>query len=163
MNYEFSITASMSELVWFPDEWADEYQVHPNFKAVMDWLGISVPVSDIYERYFESPVNSGHILVFEQTSDSTSCIVLDTYRDPLDQMDVIRLGWRSKYEDREIRRISRKFYDECEFAIRYQEGQSVLSEWLREELYPRKFHYQTLFEQRIKRYVNLMESSNEDK
>lgn len=47
MNYEFSITASMLELVWYPDEWADEFQVHPNFKAVMDRLGILVPVSNM--------------------------------------------------------------------------------------------------------------------
>lgn len=44
--------------------------------------------------------------------------------------------------------ISRTIYDECEFAVRYQEGQSVLYEMLREDRYPRQFHYDTVFEQR---------------
>lgn len=154
MKYEFNITASISELVWYPDEWSDEYKVHPNFQAVMDRLGITVPVRDIYERYFDSPVNSGHVLVFHEVEDSVSCIVLDTYRDPLDQLDLIHLGWRSHSRDNEIRRLSRKFYDECEFAVRYQEGQSVLYEMLREDRYPRQFRYDTVFEQKMKRYVN---------
>lgn len=154
MKYEFNITASISELVWYPDELSDEYRVHPNFKAVMDRLGIAVPVEEIYERYFDSPVNSGHVLVFQEMEGPTSCIVLDTYRDPLDQLDMIQMGWRSQGEDHELRRLSRKFYDECEFAVRYQEGQSVLSEKLREDRYPRTFRYHAVFEQRMKRYVN---------
>ncbi|WP_164817290.1 hypothetical protein [Paenibacillus lautus] len=44
MQYDFNITASISDLVWYPDERFDEYKVHPNFKAVMDRLGITVPV-----------------------------------------------------------------------------------------------------------------------
>lgn len=126
----------------------------------MDRLGIAVPVEEIYERYFDSPVNSGHVLVFQEMEGPTSCIVLDTYRDPLDQLDMIQMGWRSQGEDHELRRLSRKFYDECEFAVRYQEGQSVLSEKLREDRYPRTFRYHAVFEQRMKRYVNDADSPN---
>ena len=131
----------------------------PTF-AVMDRLGIAVPVEEIYERYFDSPVNTGHVLVFQETKGPNSCIVLDTYRDPLDQLDMIQVGWRSQVEDYELRRLSRKFYDECEFAVRYQEGQSVLSEKLREDRYPRTLRYHTVFEQRMKRYVKNADSPN---
>jgi hypothetical protein len=126
----------------------------------MDRLGIAVPVEEIYERYFDSPVNTGHVLVFQETKGPNSCIVLDTYRDPLDQLDMIQVGWRSQVEDYELRRLSRKFYDECEFAVRYQEGQSVLSEKLREDRYPRTLRYHTVFEQRMKRYVKNADSPN---
>lgn len=153
MYIDFSIMASISDLVFYPDEQRDEYIPHPNFQAVMDVLSIHVPIEAIYERYFDHPVNTGDVLVFGREEQPGSCIVLDTYRDPLDQLDMIRFGWRTKENIEEVQRLSRLLYDECEYAVCYSEGQSVLLDVLREDKYPRKFHYVTLFEQRIKRYL----------
>ncbi|GIO29415.1 MULTISPECIES: hypothetical protein [Paenibacillus] len=67
-------------------------------------------------------------------------------------LDMIRFGWRSQGHHRELQRLSRQLYDECEFPVRYEEGQSVLYRVLQEDRYPRKFYYHTVFEQRLKKY-----------
>lgn len=151
--YDFWIMASISELVFYPDEDRDEYVPHPNFQSVMNELGIQVPVEAIYERYMDGPVNAGDVLVFSKKDLSDACIVMDTYRDPLDQMDMIHFGWRTKGELQRVRELSRRMYDGCEFAVRYSEGRSVLHQVLREDRYPRKFHYNGEFGQRLKRYL----------
>ena len=152
MYYDFWMMASMTELVDYPDEANDDYVPHPNFQAIMDALGVPVPIEKIYERFFDQPIHSGHVLVFANKEQPGPCIVLDTYRDPLDQLDMIRFGWRSQGRHRELQRLSRQLYEECEFSVRYEEGQSVLYRVLQEDRYPRKFYYNTVFEQRLKRY-----------
>lgn len=51
MKYEFGIMASITELVEYPDEQNDAYIAHPNFQIIMDQLGITVPVAEIYEHF----------------------------------------------------------------------------------------------------------------
>lgn len=147
---------SISELVHYPDEWKDEYIPHPNFKAIMDTIGIRAPIEDIYERYFNQPVHTGHVLVFSNKHEPDTCIVFDTYRDALDQSDMIRFGWRisGKEAIESVKQLSRHLYDECEdVTVFYKEGQCVLYEVLKEERYPRKIYYKKVFNQQIKRYL----------
>ncbi|MEQ6353424.1 hypothetical protein ABNX05_02210 [Lysinibacillus sp. M3] len=156
MHYEFWIMTSISELVHYPDEWKDEYIPHPNFKTIMDAIGIRAPIEDIYERYFNQPVHTGHVLVFSNKHEPGTCIVFDTYRDAMDQSDMIRFGWRisGKEAIESVKQLSRRLYDECEDAtIFYKEGQCVLYEVLKEERYPRKIYYKKVFKQQIKRYI----------
>lgn len=147
---------SISELVHYPDEWKDEYIPHPNFKAIMDAIGIRAPIEDIYERYFNQPVHTGHVLVFSNKHEPDTFIVFDTYRDALDQSDMIRFGWRvsGKEAIESVKQLSRHLYDECEdVTVFYKEGQCVLYEVLKEERYPRKIYYKKVFNQQIKRYL----------
>lgn len=147
---------SISELVHYPDEWKDEYIPHPNFKAIMDAIGIRAPIEDIYERYLNQPVHTGHVLVFSNKHEQDTCIVFDTYRDALDQSDMIRFGWRisGKEANESVKQLSRHLYDECEgVTVFYKEGQCVLYEVLKEERYPRKIYYKKVFNQQIKRYL----------
>lgn len=51
MKYEFGVMASITELVEYPDEQSDTYIPHPNFQIIMDQLGITVPVAEIYEHF----------------------------------------------------------------------------------------------------------------
>lgn len=152
MNYDFWIMASMTELVEYPDEQSDAYIVNPNIQRIIDKLGIAVPIAEIYEHFFANPVHHGHVLLYSNPEQPNTCVVLDTYRDPLDQLDMIQFGWRCSSEIDSIRELSRHFYDQCEFAVRYEEGQSVLYKVLKKDIYPRKFYYNTLFEQQLKRY-----------
>jgi len=147
---------SISELVHYPDEWKDEYIPHPNFKTIMDAIGIRAPIEDIYERYLNQPVHTGHVLVFSNKHEPDTCIVFDTYRDALDQSDMIRFGWRisGKEAIASVKQLSRHLYDECEdVTVFYKEGQCVLYEVLKEERYPRKIYYKKVFNQQIKRYL----------
>jgi hypothetical protein len=152
MNNEFWITASISDLVFYPDEWDDKYVTHPNFQAILNELGIAVPVEEIHEHYFSNPVHTGDMLVFRNQEQPSECIVLNAYRDPLDQLDMIQFGWSTVDRGETIRQLSRHFYDECEYAVRYEEGQSVLYHILRKGPYSRIFHYNTVFEQQLKSY-----------
>ncbi|WP_341302728.1 hypothetical protein MHB44_10540 [Lysinibacillus sp. FSL H8-0500] len=95
------------------------------------------------------------MLVFINQHQPDTCIVLDTYRDLLDQQDTIRFGWRvsTKLDLYRIRQLTRQFYDNCEFAVRYEEGLSVLYKVLQQEHYPYKYYYQTVYEQHIKKYT----------
>jgi len=156
LYYEFWIMTSILELVYYPDEWKDEYIPHPNFKAIMDVIGIRAPIEDIYERYYNQPVHTGHVLVFSNQQKPGTCIVFDTYRDATDQSDMIRFGWRisGKETIESVKQLSRQLYDECEdVTVFYKEGQSVLYEVLKEENYPRKIYDKKVFKQQIKRYI----------
>jgi len=147
---------SISELVHYPDEWKDEYIPHPNFKAIMDAIGIRAPIEDIYECYYNQPVHTGHVLVFSNKHEPGTCIVFDTYRDAMDQSDMICFGWRisGKEAIESVKQLSRHFYDECENpTVFYKEGQCVLYEVLNEENYPRKIYDKKVFKQQIKRYI----------
>ncbi|WP_068984517.1 MULTISPECIES: hypothetical protein [Lysinibacillus] len=155
MKYEFWIMASITELVDYPDEQSDDYTPQENFQEIMDALDICVPINEIYEHYFNQSVHTGHVLVFANKLQPDTCIVFDTYRNPTDQHAMIQFGWRvsAKKANLSIRQLSRRFYDECEDAVRYEEGQSVLYKVLQEERYPRKLYYEKVFEQQIKRYL----------
>lgn len=79
-----------------------------------------------------------------------------TYRDPYDQLDMIQFGWKmgTKEAISIVKQLSRRLYDNCEFAVCYKEGQSVLYKVLQEESYPRKYSYKkTVYEQQMKKYV----------
>lgn len=156
MTYEFWIMASITELVEYPDETCDECIPHPNFQAIMDVLDIKVPIKDIHERFLDQSIHTGDVLVFANQHQQERCIVLDTYRDPYDQLDMIQFGWKmgTKEAISIVKQLSRRLYDNCEFAVCYKEGQSVLYKVLQEESYPREYSYKkTVYEQQIKKYV----------
>ena len=122
----------------------------------MDAIAIRAPIEEIYERYLNQAVHTGHVLVFSDKNEPGTCIVFDTYRDALDQLDMIRFGWRIRGKEtiESVKQLSRQFYDECEDAtVFYKEGQSVLYEVLKEENYPRKIYDKKVFKQQIKRYM----------
>ena len=148
--------ASIAELVEYPDETCDECIPHSNFQAIMDVLDIKVPIEDIHERFLEQPVNTGDVLVFANKDQQDRCIVLDTYRDPYDQLDMIQFGWRMSTKEgiSIVKQLSRRLYDNCEYAVCYKEGQSVLYKVLQKERYPRKYSYMKMVhEQQMKKYV----------
>lgn len=154
MTYDFWIMASILELVEYPDETNDDYIPHPTFQEIMDVLDIQVPIKEIYERFFDQSIHTGDVLVFTNKHLPHACIVLDTYRDPLDQQDLIQFGWRVTAKDVSlIKQLSRELYDHCDFSIRYEEGQSILYQVLQKERYPRKYYYETVYEQQMKQYL----------
>ncbi|MBX8943707.1 MULTISPECIES: hypothetical protein [Lysinibacillus] len=153
MTYDFWMMASIMELVEYPDETSDDYIAHPTLQTIMDVLEIQVPIAEIYERYFGQSIHTGHVLVFANKKQPHVCVVLDTYRDPLDQLDLIQFGWRVNTKDVHlVRQLTRKLFDNCEERIRYEEGQSILYQVLQEQHYPRKLYYETLYEQQLKKF-----------
>lgn len=154
VTYDFWIMASIMELLDYPDEENDHYIPQPTLQAIMDVLNIQVPIKEIYERFFDQSIHTGHVLVFANKHLPHACIVLDTYRDPLDQQDLIRFGWRVAAKDVcLVRQLSRKLFDNCDEGIRYEEGQSILYQVLQEQSYPHKYYYETVFEQKMKNYM----------
>ncbi|QSB09800.1 hypothetical protein JTI58_22950 [Lysinibacillus fusiformis] len=153
MTYDFWIMASIMELIEYPDEASDDYQTHPTLQAIMDVLDIQVPIAEIYERYLNQSIHTGHVLVFANKQLPHVCVVLDTYRDPLDQHDLIQFGWRVNTKDvRLVRQLTRELFDHCDEGIRYEEGQSILYQVLQEQRYPRQIYYETLYEQQMKKF-----------
>lgn len=153
MKYEFRMVGSIVDLVEYPDAGEEVCQPSTDFQAVMDALKIKVPIGRINARFFDSPLHSGDVLVYG-AKDTKACIVLDTYRDPLDQMDMIRFGWRCSDKDKPLlQRLSRQLYDNLEYGVHYEEGHSPISAMLREDQFPKKYYYVTVFEQQVKYYT----------
>ncbi|MFJ7367957.1 hypothetical protein ACIQVU_00705 [Lysinibacillus sp. NPDC098008] len=155
MTYDFWIMASVTELIDYPDDGSDDYTPQSTFQALMDILAIHVPIEEIVHRFFQQSIHTGDVLVFINQHQPDTCIVLDTYRHPLDQQDTIQFGWRvnTKLDLYRIRQLTRQLYDNCEFAVRYEEGLSVLYKVLQQERYPYKYYYQTVYEQQLKQYT----------
>jgi hypothetical protein len=137
MGYHFLLTLSLTELVTYPDDYNDYYEEHSLVRELIRVLKIDFPIKQIHERYFNDPVNTGDVLLFKSNEGSNNFIIIDTYKDPFDQLDLVSFGAQVNSNDIvETREIFRRIYDKCRVPISYREGQGVLNEKSTPSNYP---------------------------
>lgn len=148
------MTIPITELVAYIDDDSDEYVEDPVFMELRKALDIDIPITTIYERYFDAPVHSGDVLMYASCSHDDHFVVLDTYRDPVDQLDLIRVGVGcSKENVVVVRQLVRQLYDRSETFIHYEEGQYILRKLIDGSAYPKSIDsYGKAFRQRLKTY-----------
>ncbi|NGZ76936.1 hypothetical protein [Saccharibacillus alkalitolerans] len=138
MNYQFLITLSISELIFYPDEFEEYHEAQAAVRQLAEELGIDFPMTEIYDRYLKMRVNTGDVLLFRAGS-GKNLIVIDTYREPYDQLNVVRFGAQIAGTDERlpsVRRLFRELHDGCEVQIRYEEGQGILHNMINPANYP---------------------------
>lgn len=140
--YQFLITLSISELVYYPNDDEDLFVADAWFRKVVDLIDVDVNIEEIYERYYECPVDTGDILFFTSKSLNNAYILIDSFKEGTDQLDLVRLG--VQVEDKTLvltlKEILRKLYDKCRVPISYKEGQGVLYNISKFENYPKKIY-----------------------
>ncbi|OWA33480.1 hypothetical protein B9G55_22745 [Saccharibacillus sp. O16] len=153
MTYQFLITLSIGELIFYPDEFEDDHEADERVRQLAEQLEIAFPMTEIYDRHLEMKINTGDVLLYRGARRG-GCLVIDTYREPYDQLNVVRFGGQIFDEDERlpnVKRLFRELYDGCETKIRYEEGQGVLHRMIDPSGYPctiQMDHY--LYEQRLK-------------
>ncbi|MFE0597964.1 hypothetical protein [Paenibacillus lactis] len=153
-TYQFLMAIPITELVTYIDDDSDEYVEDPVFMDLRKALDIDIPVTTIYERYLDVPVHSGDVLMYASRSHGDHFVVLDTYRDPVDQLDLIRIGFGcTKEKVAVVRQLVRQLYDRSDTFIHYEEGQYFLQKLIDNTAYPKTIeYYGNVFRQRLKTY-----------
>ncbi|MCM3783502.1 hypothetical protein M3231_10990 [Neobacillus mesonae] len=128
-NYQFLMTISISDLVEFEDDFIDACYEKESFKQLRESVDVSIPTVKMYEEYLEAPVDSGDVYLYASKEESLNYILLDLYRDPYDQLDLIRLGISTIEEKyKRVKELARRVYDQSGLNINYLEGQFILKE-----------------------------------
>jgi hypothetical protein len=147
MSYDLEIlyTICFSELVRYPDENDDLFVERTEFKNVRDFLGIEIDVIDWINKCYnilEGERNLQSITLF-YSKNKENYILLDSYFDPLDQLDFIQVGVKTTYKNNTlVKALGRKFSDICEYNISYEEGSGSIRKYypIDEEDLRRRLH-----------------------
>jgi hypothetical protein len=116
-------------LISYPDDNNDEYFENPTFKDIREYLNIEIDVNSWYNRCLQIAFGKKELQKIElyYSKDELSYILLDNYRDPYDQLDLIGIGVKTTNElGVEIRKLTRKLNDESPYNIYYCEGSNPI-------------------------------------
>ncbi len=149
-KYQFLMTISISELIYYPDEYNDNYVIEPVFQELIRFLDINIPIHEIVEQYFNYSVDTGDILVFKSSKSQDDFLLIDTFKGATDQIDLIRVGVSTRENRVQAKYHVRKLYDKSDYGIHFAEGQSVLSQILKNERNKATIHGS--YEQKINYY-----------
>ncbi|MBA6316899.1 hypothetical protein [Cellulophaga baltica] len=124
-DIEIKLFLPKNTLVIYPDENKDEFIENPNFKAIRECLNIEIDIVDWYNRCIQIALGKKELQKIEiyYSSDEQSYILLDNYRDPYDQLDLIGIGVKTTSElGEKVRKLTRVLNDESPYNINYCEG-----------------------------------------
>lgn len=159
MNYfEISIYIPMWEFVEFYEEYGDEYYTKDVFKNLFDYLDIEADICAIYGDYYDNqtPVGEGDIFVFFNKINPERFVIIDTYRSPCDQCDLILFAIRCEYSFKEqVHSIIESIYGSITPKAGIKEKDSYLKELVDLTKYPKKINsYHNVYYQKINCYCN---------
>lgn len=142
ISNQFLIILSISELVYYPNEDEDIFIADPLLNQIINLIDVNIQIEKIYERYHESPRNTGDVLIFRSNSLNNAYILVDSFKEGTDQLDLVIFGVcvEDKVVVGQLKILMRKLFDKSQFQIIYKEGQSVLSSDYKSENYPKKIY-----------------------
>ena len=123
-DLEIKMLVPFDVMIFYPDEDIDEYIVEPAFQKIMDLLNIKINITEIVEDLYENRGKNASISIYFSDNTYKDFILLDTYIDPTDQLDLIYICIRCVAENGGmIRNYAHEFYTKrCEYNIDYSEG-----------------------------------------
>lgn len=97
---EFEICVSMTDLVVWSEDHDLPVDQHPELQALFNALGANIDLLPIACQYFEDNCRAGRgaLYVFDFDDKHTTAVVLDTYSEITDQLDLISLYIRCTQE-----------------------------------------------------------------
>ncbi|PAB60334.1 hypothetical protein [Anaeromicrobium sediminis] len=115
-------------LAKYPDDDIDEYIIHPKFVEIMKLLNVEFDVRRIIETLYRQRSGKSAFQVHYSTETFEEFIILDTYIDATDQLDLIYIMFRSKdVKGGSLRKLTHSFYTEtCPYNVYYEEGSYVI-------------------------------------
>ncbi|WP_047304861.1 hypothetical protein [Pseudomonas fluorescens] len=133
---EFDICVSMPDFVTWAE---DRHLPNADLAAALSTLGIALDINQLYTRYFDdTPVGTGDVHVYPSTG-SQSLLVIDLYRDPTDQLDIVSVSLKIEPALLPLALpLLRGFFDaaECQVAFRQSSHSQQLRSLIDESRYP---------------------------
>lgn len=128
-DLEIRIVLPFDRLVYYPDDDDDTFFENPKFKSIRDHLGIHIDVINWVNGCHRILAGERHLhdITLFYARDKKSYILLDRYLDPVDQLDLINVGFKTVAEKGEVlRSLTRALNDESEYNIHYSEGSNAV-------------------------------------
>jgi hypothetical protein len=122
-NLEIRMVIPFDTIIYYPDDYKDEYIEEPSFKLLREYLNINIDVVSIATDIYINRRNKAPILVYYSDYSHDDFIAFDTEIDPIDQLELIIIGIRCNAENREeVKKLAREFYDKrCKLNL-FSEG-----------------------------------------
>lgn len=121
-DLEIRMVLPFDKVIYYPDDYIDEYIEEPSFKLIRDYLNINIDVLSIAADIYVNRGKKAPILVYYSDCSHDDFIIFDTEIDPIDQLELIIVGIRCKAENREeVKKLAREFYDKkCKLNLFYE-------------------------------------------
>ena len=154
-DLEIKMRIPFNCLVFYPNDSKEEYISDPDFQKIADYLNIKIDIPELYkdvcrELHGEAKYNPA-ISVYYADNTYRNFILIDTYRDPTDQLDLIFVCIRCTGDKGgTIRKNAHEFYiKRCKYNVIYAEGNYVIRDHYNTDfsLYKSDF---SLFKQSVK-------------
>lgn len=128
-DLEIRMIIPFHSLIFYPDDYKDEYVEEPTFEKLRKILNIDMNVSEIIEeiRSNRGNINSA-ISIYYSEKTYKNFIIIDSEMDPTDQLDLITICIRCIATlGGVVRNYAHQFYTNCcEYNIIYSEGNYVV-------------------------------------
>ena len=138
---EFWGAVSMTDFVVYSGNLDDDFEINPHIKAVIEALGSTIDLRGLHRLYFdETPVGKGDVHAFHRPQGSRNVFVIDLYREPTDQLDIVSFAIRCDERLAPfVKSRLRSFFDAAEIQLAFEEthSSSRLNLMLDESRYPR--------------------------
>ncbi|MCU6793383.1 hypothetical protein OB236_14850 [Paenibacillus sp. WQ 127069] len=127
-DLEIKMIVPFHSIIFYPDDYKDEYIEEPTFKKLREFLNIEINVSEIVEDLRKNRPRNSTISVYYSESSFNQFILFDSDMDPTDQLDLITVCIRCTAEyGGTIRLYAHEFYTNCcEYNVIYSEGSYVI-------------------------------------
>ncbi|WP_160680865.1 hypothetical protein [Clostridium sp. C8-1-8] len=123
-DLEIQMMVPFDTMVYYPDDFKDEYIEEPLFAKIREFLKIDLDVNSIVEELYKNRGKNSCISIYYSNESFKDFILVDTEIDPSDQLDLIRICiCCSKHYSGVIREYAHKFYaSRSKYNITYSEG-----------------------------------------
>ncbi|MFE5322109.1 hypothetical protein ACFQ88_25880 [Paenibacillus sp. NPDC056579] len=127
-DLEIKMIVPYDSIIFYPDEYKDEYIEEPAFKKLREFLSIEINVSEIVEDLNNNRLRNSPVFIYYSERSFDNFIILDTERDPTDQLDLITICIRCTAKSGGVvRRYAHEFYtSRCNYNIIYYEGNNLI-------------------------------------
>ncbi|MGK9237065.1 hypothetical protein KXS07_35480 [Inquilinus limosus] len=131
----------MTDFVVYTSDGDDDFEINQHIQAVIGVLGATADLRSLYRLYFdETPMGKGDVHAFHGPEGSRNVFVIDLYREPTDQLDIVSFAVRcDELLGPIVKSRLRSFFDSAAIQLGFEEANSSsrLSLMLDESRYPR--------------------------
>ncbi|MCX7749632.1 MAG: hypothetical protein N2645_22485 [Clostridia bacterium] len=123
-DLEVKMLVPFDVMIYYPDDYKDDYIVEPSFKKIMEFMKIEIDLPVIIEDLYKNRGKNSSISVYYSYDSYKNFILLDTDIEPSDQLDLIIICIRCDASCGEvIRQFAHEFYTKrCKYNVVYSEG-----------------------------------------
>lgn len=128
-SYEALLTVDFGSLITYPDENKDDFIENIRFAKIQAALGLQFDTISWANNCYDIFAGKRELqeISLHYSYDGTNYLLIDSYFDPIDQLDLIHVGFKTPASNENtLKYLCRDFYDNCETRIMYTEGTNAV-------------------------------------